>query len=93
MILLSLAIYLSFILILKLNFLSYYQSILMLFVISLIIFYTLYVESYQFVYILSIFADNEWEFDDSEQVWELESEENNIRVKQQYFILCLIAKY
>jgi hypothetical protein len=93
MILLSLAIYLSFILILKLNFLSYYQSVLMLFVISLIIFYTLYVESYQFVYILSIFADNEWEFDDSEQVWELESEENNIRVKQQYFILCLIAKY
>ena len=93
MILLSLAIYISFILMLNINFFLYSQSILILFLISLIIFYTLYIESYQFVYIINLFADKDWIFDDIEQIWVLEAEESNLRVKQQYFILCLIAKY
>lgn len=93
MILLSLAIYISFILILNINFFLFSQSILILFFISLIIFYTLYIESYQFVYIINLFADKDWIFDNIEQIWVLEAEENNLRVKQQYFILCLIAKY
>lgn len=93
MILLSLAIYLSFILILNMNFFIYYQNILLLSIISLIVFYTLYIESYQFVYIITLFADKTWLFDESSQSWVLDIEENNLRVKQQYFILCLIAKY
>ena len=93
MILLSLAIYISFILILNLNVFVYAQSIAILFLISLIVFYTLYIESYQFVYIINLFVDKDWIFDDVEQIWILEVEENNLRVKQQYFILCLIAKY
>ena len=59
MILLSLAIYISFILILNINFFFYSQSILILFLISLIVFYTLYIESYQFVYIINLFADKD----------------------------------
>ena len=93
MILLSLAIYLSFILILNMNFYTYYQNILILLAISLIIFYTLYIETYQFVYILGLFADKDWVFDDIKQIWVLDIEQNNLRVKQQYFILCLVAKY
>ncbi len=93
MILLSFCIYFSFILILNLNFLIFYQSITILGLISIIIFYMLYIETYQFVYILNIFADNEWNFEESTQLWSLEVEQNNLRVKQQYFILCLIAKY
>lgn len=93
MILLSLAIYLSFILILNVNFYIYYQNILILLTISLIIFYTLYVETYQFVYVLGLFADKDWIFDDIKQVWLLDIEQNNLRVKQQYFVMCLIAKY
>jgi len=93
MILLSLAIYLGFILILGLNFLLFYQSILLLVIISLIIFYTLFIETYQFVYIINLFADKTWVFDDLKQIWTLEIEQNNLRVKQQYFVLCLIAKY
>lgn len=93
MILLSLAIYLSFILILNMNFFIFYQNILLLSTISLIVFYTLYIESYQFIYIITLFADKTWLFDESSQSWVLEIEENNLRVKQQYFILCLIAKY
>lgn len=93
MILLSLAIYFSFILILNNNYLNYYQNIILLSLISLIIFYMLYVETYQFVYIVSLFSDKNWNFDETAQIWVLEFEQNNLRVKQQYFILCLIAKY
>ena len=57
MILLSLAIYLSFILILNSNFLNYYQNILLLSLISLIVFYMLFIETYQFAYIISLFSE------------------------------------
>lgn len=93
MILLSLAIYFSFILILNNNYLNYYQNIILLSLISLIVFYMLYIETYQFVYIVSLFTDKNWNFDEHGQIWVLEFEQNNLRVKQQYFILCLIAKY
>ncbi len=93
LILLSLAIYFSYILILNNNYLTYYQNIIILSLVSLIIIYTLYIESYQFVYVLTYYTDKNWNFDPSNQLWVLESEQNNIRVKQQYFILCLIAKY
>lgn len=93
MILLSLAIYFSFVLILNNNYLNYYQNILLLSLISLIIFFMLYVETYQFVYIVTLFTDKNWIYDDINQLWVLEFEQNNIRVKQQYFLLCLIAKY
>lgn len=93
LILLSLAIYLSFLLILNNNFLNYYQNILILIFISLIIFYMLFIETYQFVYIISIFSEKIWNFDKDTNLWVLNFEQNNLRVKQQYFILCLIAKY
>lgn len=93
LILLSLAIYLSYIILLNNNYLTYYQNIILLSLVSLIIIYVLYIESYQFVYVITYYADKNWVFDNLAQVWVLESEQNNIRVKQQYFILCLIAKY
>lgn len=93
LLLLSFAIYLSFILILNNNFLNYTQNIILLGIISLIIFYMLFIESYQFVYIIMIFNETEWIFDEQTRTWELEIETNLLRVKQQYFILCLIAKY
>jgi len=93
LILLSLAIYLSFLLILNNNFLNYYQNLLLLMLISLIVFYMLFVETYQFAYIISIFSEKIWNFDKDNNLWILSFEQNNLRVKQQYFILCLIAKY
>jgi hypothetical protein len=61
--------------------------------ISLIVFYTLFIETYQFAYIINLFADKNWIFEETKQVWALEIEQNNLRVKQQYFVLCLVAKY
>lgn len=93
LLLLSLAIYLSFILIYNLNYLQFTQNIVILLVILLIIFYSLYIESYQFVYVISLFGDKNWIFEDISQSWVLEMEQNNLRVKQQYFVYCLVAKY
>lgn len=93
LLLLSLAIYLSFILIFNLNYLNYFQNLFILLLTLLIIFYSLYIESYQFIYILSLYADKFWLFEDISQSWSLEIEENNLRAKQQYFIYCLIGKY
>lgn len=93
MILLSFAIYFSFILILNNNFLNYFQNVVLLTIISLIVFYMLYIETYQFVYIITLFAEKNWLFEEITQTWVLEFEQSNLRVKQQYFILCLIAKY
>jgi hypothetical protein len=93
LILISLSIYLSFILILNNNFLNYYQNFILLILISINIFYMLYIETYQFVYIISIFSEKQWIFEEEENLWVLEFEQNNLRVKQHYFILCLIAKY
>ena len=92
-VLLALGLYLCFILILNINFMVYSQIILLLTIITTIIFFSLYIESYQFIYILNIFADKDWVFDEETQMWSLELEENALRVKQQYFVLCLIAKY
>lgn len=57
LILISLAIYMSYILILNNNFLTTFQNFFILILISLIIFYNLYIESYQFIYILSKFNE------------------------------------
>ena len=93
LLLLSICLWLSFFLIININSLIYFQSISIILAISAIITYMLYVESYQFVYIISLFADKEWIFEETQNIWILEIEQNNLRVKQQYFILCLIAKY
>ena len=93
LILLSLAIYISFILMFNLNYLQFNQNVILLVLILLIIFYSLYVETYQFIYIISLFGDKIWLFEDISQSWSLEIEQNTSRVKQQYFAYCLIAKY
>ena len=95
LILLSLTIYSCFILVLSLNYMSYVQTILVLTLISLGVFYMLYVESYQFVYTVLVFSENEWMLEEEVEgaFWLLDLEVSNVRVKHQYFILCLIAKY
>ena len=95
LILLSSTIYGCFILILSLNYINYVQSILILILISLEVLYMLYVESYQFVYTVLVFSEDEWILEDEAEgfFWLLDLDVSNVRVKHQYFILCLVAKY
>lgn len=93
LILLSFCIIIGFILTIKNNYNVYNQNIILLSLISLIIFFILYIESYQFSYIINLLSSQNWLFDESYNTWILDVEKTNFRVKQQYFILCLVAKY
>ena len=93
LILLSILLYINYIILFNNNFLKHNYNFLFLLLPTLILTYILYIESYQFVYIISLFNEKVWMFDEQKLSWILETEKINLRVKQQYFILCLIAKY
>lgn len=69
------------------------QTILHLTIITLGLLYIFLLESYQFYYILTIFFENIWVFNFETNLWSLEVETPQIRVKQQYLLLALIAKF
>ena len=91
--LLLLLIWYTYIVLLKLSTFTVRQSILHLTVISILLIYLFIIESYQFYYILTIFFENVWSFNSDTNLWVLEYEAPRIRVKNQYLILALIAKY
>ena len=84
---------LCFILLIKINSLSHNQILFFLIVISIFIFYMFLFETYQFFFLLNIFSEKVFNYSNLECVWELESYNSIIRVKQQYLLLCLVAKY
>lgn len=84
--------YLYYIL-LKLPQFSVQQYLAHFLVITIGLVYVFYLESYQFYYILTMFYESIWQFDSESNLWVLESEAPRLRVKQQYLLLALIAKY
>lgn len=69
------------------------QHILNLTVITLGLIYIFLLESYQFYYVISLFYENIWGFDFDTNIWTLEIEIPRLRVKHQYLLLALMAKY
>lgn len=69
------------------------QNIIHCFLITCIFMYIYVVESYQFYYVLTFFFENIWTYNSELNIWNLEFESPRLRVKQQYLILALIAKY
>ena len=84
---------LCFIVIIKINNLSNNQIFFFLIIINLFIFYMFLFETYQFFYLLNIFVEKTFNYNSVDFEWELESNNSIIRVKQQYLLLCLVAKY
>lgn len=72
---------------------TYRQVLVHLVIITLGIIYIFLLECYQFYYIITLFYENVWTFNTEGNFWELTVETPKLRVKQQYFILALIAKY
>lgn len=60
---------------------------------TVVLLYVYLLESYQFYYVITSFYENFWVFDNTQNTWVLEVETPRVRVKQQYLILALIAKY
>lgn len=69
------------------------QNIAHVLVLTVVLVYFYVIESYQFYYILTIFFENLWVFSCDLNLWVLETESPRLRLKHQYLILALIAKY
>lgn len=69
------------------------QQTLHILLITLGLIYIYLIENYQVYYILTSFFENFWAFDAELNVWKLESESPKLRLKHQYLLLALIAKY
>lgn len=69
------------------------QNIFHSLVITSFLLYMYFIESYQFYYILTFFFENLWVYNHETNLWVLEVENPRLRVKQQYLLMALIAKY
>ena len=92
-IILSLIIYLMYFTMLRINSNSWTQLNLYLMIISLFIFYSFFIETYQFYYVLSTFNERFWNFNEEENLWVVEIDNPILRTKHHYLLVCLIAKY
>lgn len=70
-----------------------FQSLCILLIISIGVFYLFFLESYQIYYVFNGFADLVCVFDEEQQTWAFEIESIKLRTKQYYFVMCVIAKF
>ncbi len=92
-ILLSLVIYFMYFTMLRINSNSWTQINLYLIVISTFIFFSFFVETYQFYYVISTFNEKLWVLNEEDNTWVVETDSPIMRTKHQYLFVCLIAKY
>lgn len=92
-ILLIFMIFYSYYILINLNSFTFKQKLTHLTIVTFGLLFIFLMESYQFYYIITLFYENIWFFDAENAVWDLTFENPRIRVKQQYLILALIAKY
>lgn len=92
-ILLSLVIYFMYFTMLRINSNSWTQINLYLLIISVFIFFSFFVETYQFYYVISIFNERVWIFNEEENIWAVDTDNPILRTKHHYLLVCLIAKY
>ena len=92
-ILLSFVIYFMYFTMLRINTNSWQQLSLYLAVISSFIFFSFFIETYQFYYVISTFNERLWIFNEEENLWSIDIESPIHRAKQNYLLACLIAKY
>lgn len=90
---LSLVIYFMYFTLLRINSNSWTQLNLYLVLISVFIFFSFFIETYQFYYLLSTFNERLWVFNEDENMWGIDTDSPILRTKHQYLFVCLIAKY
>lgn len=92
-VLLSVVIYFMYFTLLRINSNSWTQLNLYLMVISIFVFFSFFLETYQFYYVISSFNERLWMFNEEENLWMIDIENPILRTKHQYLFVCLIAKY
>lgn len=92
-IILSLVLYFMHFTMLRINSNNTNQLKLYILIISLFIFSSFFIETYQFYYVLSTFSERIWLFNEDENIWSVETDSPTLRTKHHYLLVCLIAKY
>lgn len=92
-VLLSLIIYFMYFVMLRINSNSWQQLSLYLIIISVFIFFSFFLETYQFYYVISTFNERVWSFNEEDNLWIIDIDSPILRAKQNYLLVCLIAKY
>ena len=93
LILLFFIIFYSYYLLLNISTFSFKQQLTHLLINSVLMIYVFLLESYQFYYLVNTFFEVSWDYAEDIKTWVLETENPKIRVKTQYLMLALIAKY
>lgn len=92
-VLLSVVIYFMYFTMLRINSNSWTQLNVYLMLISVFVFFSFFIETYQFYYVISTFNERLWVFNEEENIWMIDVENPIMRTKHQYIFVCLIAKY
>ena len=93
MVILFIVIFYSYYLLLNISNFSFKQQLLHLIINSTLMIYVFLLESYQFYYLLNTFFEVSWDYVEDIKTWVLNTENPKVRVKTQYLMLALIAKY
>lgn len=92
-VLLSVVIYFMYFTLIRINSNSWVQLNVYLVVISVFVFFSFFLETYQFYYVISSFNERLWVFNEEDNLWMVDIENPIFRTKHQYMFVCLIAKY
>jgi hypothetical protein len=92
-VMLSFIIYLMYVILLQLNFTTWHQQSLYLLLVSAFIFFTFFLETYQFYYLLNSFSEKVWVFSEETNMWLLTQDAPIMRCKHYYLMVYLVAKY
>ena len=75
------------------KFSTFKKNTYLLIIITLILLYLLFVESYQFYYLLNYYVDYTWVFSEDDNVWELDYDTPRTRNRNHYITLIIVAKF
>lgn len=80
-------------LLINIKFSSFKKNIYLFLIVTLIYIYLLFIESYQFYYLLNFYIDYIWNFSEYDGIWELDFDIPRIRNKNHYITLIIVAKF
>jgi len=83
----------SYFLLLNLKWNLFYKHSLVLVLLTLNLIYIVWLEFYQFFYIVSFYGDFVWTFDYDDFLWNLDIEFRRTRLSNNYVTVCLMAKF
>ena len=80
-------------LLISIKFTTLRKNIYLLLIITLVLLYILFTESYQFYYLLNFYVDYIWNLSEDDNIWELDYDIPRTRNKNHYITLIVIAKF